>query len=56
MWERGELTVIDKYEVESDIRRVEWILEKEPSILYDFDQWWEWQLHLIGWEPFYVYG
>lgn len=56
MWERGELTVRDQYEVESDIRRVEWILEKEPSILYDFDQWWEKQLHEIGWKPFDIYG
>jgi hypothetical protein len=55
LWERGELTVRDKYELEDDIQRETWILEKEPSILYEFDQWWEWQLHLIGWESFYVY-
>lgn len=48
VFEQAELTHREMWDLERDMRNVPWEWMQEPSIVYDFEQWWEKQLHIRG--------
>jgi hypothetical protein len=43
--ENAEIFEHEQWEMEKDMRDLPWVWVHEPSILYNFEQWWEKQLH-----------
>lgn len=46
--EGSDLFPSELSDMRRDLRSLPWKWERAPSILYEFDKWWEWQLHMNG--------
>jgi hypothetical protein len=46
--EGAKLTYREMYDMERDMLKLPWEWDKEPSVIYEFEAWWEKQLHVRG--------
>ncbi|MHC4302788.1 MAG: hypothetical protein ACYS7Y_36480 [Planctomycetota bacterium] len=51
VWEHGGLMDREQYELEREMRDIPWKWVRKPNFLTEFDQWFEYTLAEIGWQP-----
>lgn len=48
LWEDGELHIHEESNIRRALGQQPWVWRNKLNILYNFDQWWERELYLIG--------
>jgi hypothetical protein len=51
----ADLLVREMHELEREMDHIPWLWKLAPSILYQFEAWWEKALHDQGWERARIY-
>lgn len=53
--EGADLMLRERHELEDAMQHTPWTWSKEPSFLYQFEQWWEKALQDVGWQSAIVH-